>query len=85
VKHVFAFAGIGDRGAGRRSPFVELTPDEAREPRRARYNEIVLDWFLEMGEYLDGNAWVGLDVAAVTGQPGRTLTRRAVERADDVH
>ncbi|GAA4606033.1 NAD(P)H-binding protein [Actinoallomurus liliacearum] len=68
---------------GREVRFVELTPDEAREHWKDRYPEQVIEWFLEMGRYLDGNAWVSPVVEEVTGRPGRTFARWAADHAAD--
>jgi uncharacterized protein YbjT (DUF2867 family) len=68
---------------GRPVRFVELSPDEAREAWRGRYDEQVVEWFLQMGEHPDGNAYVSPDVRDVTGQPGRTFARWARDHADD--
>ena len=68
---------------GRPVRFVELTPEQAREHWRGYYPDIVIDWFLEMGKYLDGNAWVSPDVEQVTGRPGLTFREWAVDHAED--
>jgi uncharacterized protein YbjT (DUF2867 family) len=68
---------------GREIDFVELTPDQAREHWRDVYPDMVIEWFLEMGNHLDGNAWVSPDVERVTGRPGRTFAQWAAEHADD--
>jgi hypothetical protein len=68
---------------GREVRFVELTPEQAREYWRGFYPDIVIDWFLEMGKYPDGNAWVSPDVEEVTGRRGRTFRQWADDHADD--
>ncbi|MEV5707678.1 NmrA family NAD(P)-binding protein [Actinoallomurus sp. NPDC052274] len=68
---------------GREVRFVELTPDEAREYWKDRYPEQVIEWFLEMGRHLDGNAWVSPVVEEVTGRRGRTFARWAADHAAD--
>jgi hypothetical protein len=40
--------------------------------------------FLLRGEHLDANATVLPDVERVTGRPGRTFARWAVDHADDL-
>jgi uncharacterized protein YbjT (DUF2867 family) len=68
---------------GREIRFIELTPEQAREHWRDTYPEIVIEWFLEMGSSLDGNAVVLPDVEEVLGRPGRTFAEWAVDHADD--
>lgn len=68
---------------GRPVRFDELTPEQAREHWKDTYPAEVIEWFLEMGRYLDGNAWVAPDVEQVTGRPGRTFRQWAAEHADD--
>jgi uncharacterized protein YbjT (DUF2867 family) len=68
---------------GREVRFVELTPEQAREHWRDVYPQQVVDWFLEMGRYPDGNSWVSPDLAAVTGNRGRTFAEWARDHAAD--
>lgn len=68
---------------GREIEFVELTPDQAREQWRGFYPADVVEWFLQMGENLDGNAWVSPDVERVTRRRGRRFTEWARDHADD--
>ncbi|HEU4421896.1 MAG TPA: NmrA family NAD(P)-binding protein [Pilimelia sp.] len=68
---------------GRDVRFVELTPDEARAHWRGTYPEEIIEWFLEMGDYPEGNATVLPDVEQVTGRPGRTFRQWATEHAND--
>ncbi|MEU4443769.1 NAD(P)H-binding protein [Actinosynnema sp. NPDC050801] len=63
--------------------FVELTPDQARDLWREVYPPEVVEWFLEMGRYPDGNAWVSPDVERVLGRPGLTFDRWARDHAAD--
>ncbi len=65
---------------GREVRFVELTPDQAREHWKDVYPADIIEWFLEMGQYLDGNAWVSPVVEEVTGRPGRTFAQWAREQ-----
>jgi uncharacterized protein YbjT (DUF2867 family) len=82
VKRRDAVRMIGE-AIGREIRFVELSPEQAREHWKEVYPETVIEWFLEMGEYLDGNAWVSPDVEQVTGRPGRTFAQWTVDHADD--
>jgi uncharacterized protein YbjT (DUF2867 family) len=66
---------------GRPVRFVELTPDEAREHWKDTHPAQVIEWFLEMGRYPDGNATVLPDVEQVTGRRGRTFAEWAVDHA----
>jgi uncharacterized protein YbjT (DUF2867 family) len=68
---------------GRDVRFVELTPDQARDLWRDTYPPEVIDWFLDMGRYPDGNTWVSPDVEQVLGRPGRTFDRWARDHAAD--
>ncbi|GID09551.1 NmrA family transcriptional regulator [Actinocatenispora rupis] len=68
---------------GREVRFVELTPEQARAHWAGTYPAEVVEWFLEMGNHLDGNAWVSPDVERVTGRPGRTYEEWAVTHADE--
>lgn len=71
---------IGE-AVGRPVRFVELTPEQAREHWRELYPPEVVQWFLEMGQDPEGNAWVSPDVAEVTGRPGLTFDRWARDHA----
>jgi uncharacterized protein YbjT (DUF2867 family) len=82
VKRVDAVRLIG-AAIGRDIRFVELTPEQAREHWNGIYPDFVVEWFLEMGDYLEMNAPVGPDVTKVTGRPGRTFAQWAAEHADD--
>lgn len=68
---------------GREVRFIELTRDEARDYWKDQYPEQVIEWFLEMGRHLDGNAWVSPTVEEVTGRRGRTFAQWANDHADD--
>lgn len=68
---------------GREIEFIELTPEQAREHWKDMYPDFVIEWFLEMGDYPEGNAWVSPAVEQVTGRPGRTFARWAADHADD--
>ncbi|MGM1061967.1 NmrA family NAD(P)-binding protein [Saccharothrix sp. Mg75] len=68
---------------GRPVGFVELTPDQARELWRGVYPPQVVEWFLEMGRYPEGNNWVSPDVEEVLGRPALDFARWAREHADD--
>jgi uncharacterized protein YbjT (DUF2867 family) len=82
VRRVDAVRMIGE-AIGREIRFIELTPEQAREHWKNVYPETVIEWFLEMGEYLDGNAPVLPDVEQVTGRSGRTFRQWAADHADD--
>jgi uncharacterized protein YbjT (DUF2867 family) len=82
VRRVDAVRMIGT-AIGREIRFVELTPEQAREYWTGIYPDFVIEWFLEMGDYLDMNAPVRPDVEMVLGRPGRTFARWAAEHADD--
>jgi uncharacterized protein YbjT (DUF2867 family) len=82
VRRADAVRMIGE-AIGREVRFVELTPDEAREHWKGFYPDEVIEWFLEMGEYLDGNAAVLPDAEQVTGRPGRTFEEWAADHAED--
>ncbi|MEV1289480.1 NAD(P)H-binding protein [Micromonospora sp. NPDC049679] len=82
VQRVDAVRMIGD-ALGRDIRFIELTPEQAREHWKDIYPEYVIEWFLEMGNHPNGNAWVSPDVERVTGRPGRTLAQWAFDHADD--
>lgn len=68
---------------GRAVRFVELTPEQAREHWKVTHPPEVIEWFLQMGEYPEGNAWVSPDVEKVTGRPGRTFAQWAADHAGD--
>lgn len=68
---------------GRPVRFDELTPEQAREHWKDLYPTEVIEWFLEMGQYVDSSGWVAPDVEQVTGRPGRTFRQWAAEHADD--
>jgi uncharacterized protein YbjT (DUF2867 family) len=82
VRRIDAVRMIGE-AIGREIRFVELTPEQAREQWKEIYPEFVIEWFLEMGRYLDANATVRPDVELVTGRPGRTFRQWAADHADD--
>jgi uncharacterized protein YbjT (DUF2867 family) len=82
VKRVDAVRMIGE-AIGREIRFIELTPEQAREHWKDIYPEYVIEWFLEMGDYPEGNATVLPDVEKVTGRPARTFAQWAVDHADD--
>jgi uncharacterized protein YbjT (DUF2867 family) len=82
VRRVDAVRMIG-AAIGREIEFIELTPEQAREHWREMYPEEVIDWFLEMGEYVGITPPVAPDVEAVTGRPGRTFAQWAADHADD--
>ncbi|HEV7896855.1 MAG TPA: NAD(P)H-binding protein [Planosporangium sp.] len=82
VRRADAVRMIGE-ALGREVRFVQLTPQQAREHWRDMYPEYVIEWFLEMGEYLDTNVTVLPDVEKVTGRPGRTFRQWAADHADD--
>jgi uncharacterized protein YbjT (DUF2867 family) len=82
VRRVDAVRLIG-AAIGREVRFVELTPQEARTAWRGVYDEQVVEWFLQMGEHPDSNAYVSPDVAEVTGRRGLTFARWALDHADD--
>jgi uncharacterized protein YbjT (DUF2867 family) len=82
VRRVDAVALIG-AAIGREVRFVELTPQQAREAWQDVYDEQVVEWFLLMGEHPDANAYVSPDVPQVTGRPGLTFARWALDHADD--
>jgi len=68
---------------GRELRFDELTPDQARELWREVHEPEVVEWFLEMGRYPDGNSWVSPDVEEVLGRPGLTFDRWARDHVAD--
>jgi uncharacterized protein YbjT (DUF2867 family) len=68
---------------GREVRFVELTPEEAREEWRDVYPAEVIDWFLQLGEFLYTDVPIAPDVEEVTGRPGRTFAEWAVDHAAD--
>ncbi|MGH3786823.1 MAG: NAD(P)H-binding protein [Pseudonocardiaceae bacterium] len=82
VKRRDAVRMIGE-AIGRKIQFIELTPAQAREHWKDSYPEQVIEWFLEMGQYLDGNAPVLPDLEQVTGKRGRTFAQWAIDHADD--
>jgi uncharacterized protein YbjT (DUF2867 family) len=82
IRRADAARMIGE-AIGREVRFVELTPEQAREHWRDIYPEVVVEWFLEMGRYPEGNAWISPDVSSVTGRPGLTFRQWADDHADD--
>lgn len=82
VKRRDAVRIIGET-IGRDIEFIELTAQQAREHWKDVYSTEVIEWFLEMGNSPEGNAWVSPVVEEVTGRPGRTFAQWAVEHADD--
>jgi hypothetical protein len=82
VRRVDVVRMIGE-AIGREIRFVELTPEQAREQWKEIYPEFVIDWFLEMGRYLDTNATIMPDVELVTSRPARTFRQWAADHADD--
>ncbi len=82
VKRRDAVRMIGE-AVDREIRFIELTPEQARAHWKDIYPEQVIEWFLEMGDYLDGNAPVLPDFEQVTGTPGRTFAQWAFDHADD--
>lgn len=82
VKRVDAVRMIGE-ALGRELRFIELTPEQARDHWAAIYPTEVIEWFLEIGAYLDFVPPVQPDVALVTGRPGRTFAQWARDHVDD--
>lgn len=82
VKRVDAVRMIGE-ALGRKIEFIELTPEQAREHWKDTYPEDVIEWFLEMGDYPEGNAWVSPEVEDVTRRPGRTFAQWAADHVED--
>ncbi|GAA3464112.1 NAD(P)H-binding protein [Saccharothrix longispora] len=73
---------IGE-AVGRPVRFVELSPEQARELWRDVYPPQVVEWFLEMGRYPEGNTWVSPDVEEVLGRRALTFERWAHDHAAD--
>jgi uncharacterized protein YbjT (DUF2867 family) len=82
VRRADAARLIGE-ALGRTVTFIELTPEQAREHWKDIYPPEVIEWFLEMGEYLYADPPIAPDIEEVTGRPGRTFTQWAADHADD--
>ncbi|WP_033344175.1 NmrA family NAD(P)-binding protein [Catenuloplanes japonicus] len=82
VRRAEAVRQIGE-AIGREVTFVELTPEQAREQWEAVYPAQIIDWFLEMGQNPDTNAWVSPDVETVTGRAARPYAEWARDHAAD--
>ncbi|GAA1285128.1 NAD(P)H-binding protein [Saccharothrix xinjiangensis] len=68
---------------GRELRFDELTPEQAREQWQDVYPPEIVEWFLEMGRYPEGNSWVSPDVEEALGRPGLTFDRWARDHVAD--
>ncbi|MEV0621382.1 NAD(P)H-binding protein [Nonomuraea sp. NPDC050404] len=83
VRRADAVRLIGE-AIGRPVRFVELTPEQAREEWRDVYPPEVIEWFLQLGDYLDdADVPISPDVEKVTGAPGHTFAQWAADHAAD--
>lgn len=83
VRRAEAARLIGE-AVGRPVRFVELSPDEARKEWKDVYPPEVIEWFLALGDQLDGaDVPISPDVEQVTGRPGRTFAQWATDHAAD--
>ncbi|TDD46076.1 NAD-dependent epimerase/dehydratase family protein [Nonomuraea terrae] len=83
VRRADAVRLIGE-ASGREIRFVELTPAQAREEWKDTYPPEVIEWFLQLGDYLnDAEVPISPDVEKVTGRTGRTFAQWAADHADD--
>jgi uncharacterized protein YbjT (DUF2867 family) len=83
VRRADAVRLIGE-AIGREVRFVELTPEQARQEWKDTYPPEVIEWFLQLGDYLNkAEVPISPDVEKVTGRPGRTFAQWTVDHADD--